>query len=246
MKKPVSKKQHTPTIAAKLDKLKKHGIPQKSKAHDEVMKNKHRKVPAAKTTLKPGDDVIPFDIGAASETEANAAVPPDKLERAIKLGEKMRAAGDEVDRIGVLLKDATTAYNKIAMDELPTLLRELKLKEITLADGSKIAVKKEYNAAITDERRDEALKWLTDNKFGGMIKSAVTIEFPSGKEKAAGVFARKMQKEFDEVTLKAGVHAATLKAFVKEQLEAGAKKFPLKLFGVHEYFVAKLTQPKGK
>lgn len=241
MKKPVSKKQHTPAIAEKLNRLKTHGIPQKSKAHEEVMRNKHRKVPAATV-----DSKIDFDIGAASDAEANAAVTPDKLERAIKLGERMRDAGAEVDRIAVLLDTATKAYNKIAMDELPTLLRELKLKEITLADGSKIAVKKEYNAAITDERRDEALKWLTENKFGGMIKAAVTIEFPSGKEKAAGVFARKMQKEFDEVTLKAGVHAATLKAFVKEQLEAGAKKFPLKLFGVHEYFVAKLTQPKGK
>lgn len=185
-----------------------------------------------------------FNLEDAIAQDTTAPPPKDALKRAILMGELMVQADKEVNRLNDELKIAKARYNKIAMDTLPTLLKELKLAFIGLENGVMIEVKGDLSTSITKVNHDLAMAWLIDNKFGGIIKTNVTVAFSAEEQEAAAEFAEATMLEHDGVIYKAAVHPATLKSFVKEQLAAGTA-LPLDLFSVHEYSIAKLTQPRG-
>ncbi len=182
-----------------------------------------------------------FNIAQAIENDEETT-PKGSLERAIQMGDLMDKADIEVQRITEELKVATTYYHSIAMEALPELLKELKLKSFELSNGVLIEVISGLSCSITKTKLDAALKWLIDNDFGGIIKTSVTVVFPTDEQEDAERFAAEASIEHDGVVYKAVVHAATLKSFVKEQLAAGTK-LPLELFSVHEYDIAKLKRP---
>jgi len=185
-----------------------------------------------------------FDLAKTIE-EDTTEIPEASLERAVQMGELMDAADAEVTRLTEELKTAKTRYNDIALESLPQLLKELGLESIKLKSGVKIEVIGGLSCSITKAKHETAMKWLTDNDFGGIIKTQVIVAFPREEQEDAEEFAARAAEEHDGVTYKAAVHPATLKSFVKEQLEAGTK-LPLELFSVYEYDVAKLTRPRSK
>lgn len=184
-----------------------------------------------------------FNLAQAIEADTPKEASKDSLKRAVQMGELMEARDTEVQRLTDELKTAKTAYNDIALESLPQLLKELELTAIKLTNGVLIEVKGGLSCSITKAKYDLALKWLIENDFGGIIKTIVAVAFPSSQQKEATEFATETMKEHDGVVYKANVHAATLKSFVKEQLEAGTK-FPLDLFSVYEYDIATLTRPR--
>jgi len=185
-----------------------------------------------------------FNLAQTIQNDSPTKTPVGALERAIEMGNLMAAADQEVQRLADELNDARKRYNSIAMDRLPQLLGELGLASIELANGAKIEVKGDVAASITAAHHELAMKWLVDNNFGGIIKTNVTVSFPADEQEDAAEFAARVSQEHDGVTYKAAVHPQTLKSFVKEQLAAG-NPFPLDLFSVHEYSIAKLTQPRS-
>lgn len=152
---------------------------------------------------------------------------------------KLAAAEDEVRRL------KAEAF-RINSEDLPELLRESGLEEVTLADGTKVAIKDEFSCGLSEERTPEGLKWLRDHELGSIIKTAVIATF--GKDELAradALFAQLLKKRPAEtLDLKEAVHPATLKATLKDLMERDVK-FPLKLFGYMPYAWAKVTAPKA-
>lgn len=185
-----------------------------------------------------------FDPARAMEEDTPTEPPKDAIKRAVEMGHVMEAAEAEVTRLTDELKAAKNFYNDIAMDKLPSLLKELGLEGITLDTGEKIDIKGDVAASITKAKHEAAMQWLIDNQFGGIIKTLVTVSFPSEEQEDAAEFAQEVMAEHDGVVFKAAVHPATLKSFVKERLAAG-DSLPLDLFSVHEYSIAKLTRPRS-
>jgi hypothetical protein len=150
-----------------------------------------------------------------------------------------------------LLEDAAVekkSAERIAQVDLPELMLEAEMQEFTMTNGNTVKVKEHVHAAITEANNQEALKWLRDNGFGGLIKAVVTVSFTASEEGIgqATELSEKLSETYsNDVEMKQTVHAARLKAFVKEQLEDG-KDIPRQLFGVHTFSEAEVKVPKRR
>jgi len=170
----------------------------------------------------------------------------DALNQITKLAEMLRAADAEVAVLTADLQAAKEDVRRLQEDDLPELMRELGLSEIKLADGASIKVVDEVDCNISEDRRVRAHEWLSANGFGGIIKSAITVEFGRDEHDEALAAAQKIQAATGrDAMLKEGVHPQTLKAFVKEQMATGVA-IPQELFGLRPYSKAKLTKGKTK
>lgn len=165
------------------------------------------------------------------------------LKRVVELGELMRQQESEVERLTGELKEAKKKFEKTSRDVLPDLMTELGLTEITLSDGSKITVKEEVDAAITERTRAAAHNWLSEHGFGGLIKTNVAVQFATGERDIAIELVEKLAQDYPDTTMKEVVHPQTLKAFVREQMAAGAA-IPMDVFNIRPYNIVKLK--KGK
>lgn len=151
------------------------------------------------------------------------------------------------DRVAVLeqdLSDAKAAMVKTQREDLPEVMREFGLLDFTLSTGMKIEIKEDISCGITEDRKVEALRWLNEHGFGGLIKTVVSVEFGQGEIESAEELAIKLQGDGLPATANEIVHASTLKSFIKEQLENG-QSIPFNLFGVHPFSFAKIVTKKG-
>lgn len=173
---------------------------------------------------------------AQADGEAEGAT----LQRAVKLGNLMVTMQENVASLQLQLEHAKADLLKLETEDLPELLKELSISSFTLEDGSSIEVKPDIQCGITEERRPAAHAWLVANEFGGLIKTDVVKSFSREERDEAVAFAA----EVDGIC-KESVHPATLKSFIKEQMEAG-NTVPADLFGIFPFNRAKLTRAKAK
>lgn len=120
-------------------------------------------------------------------------------------------------------------YDKIAKEDLPSILGEAGLKELVLWTDEKIVIKDELSASITDKnyalvRKNMIAEYRRENKtteeaakavIDEYFKSSIIIKEPSKELKDMLV-----DKEI-EYDSKFSIHPATLKKYCKEQLEKG-------------------------
>lgn len=117
------------------------------------------------------------------------------------------------------LEETQAKIKDIAEKRLPTLLEAVGLTELRLNDGKKVTIKTDYYASP----KAGAYEWLRQHNMGAVIKETVVVDSSSKERlKEAGI-------GFES---KEAIHPSTLKALVKEQIEAG-NEFPQELFGVH-------------
>jgi hypothetical protein len=101
-----------------------------------------------------------------------------------------------------------------------------------LDDGSQIDVKPTYGASILVDNRPKAYEWLRDNGYDDIIKNNVSVSFGRGEDDLANAFKAVAEKEGYVPQQDTSIHAGTLKAFVRERIEAG-DEFPMELFGAY-------------
>lgn len=169
----------------------------------------------------------------------------DKLERVMQLAQRMVDQEFEVKALEDELKNAKALLFKTQTEDLPLLMEELGMLSVTLKDGSKVDVVEDIQCGIAVAARDEAHNWLIQNGFGGLIKTQVITEFGRGQIEDAVKYAQEANERFPEnpAGVKDAVHPATLKSFLKEQLEKGAA-LPMELFGVRPFNRAKYTKAR--
>lgn len=160
------------------------------------------------------------------------------LQRAVQLAELLLKLRQNVERLETELETAKTDMRRVEQEDLPDLMQELGLETFKLTTGETIEVKPEVDCGISEERRARAHTWLTENGFGGLIKTEVVAKFGRDERDAAVACAQQIGGEMVE-----RVHPSTLKSFVKEQMAAG-KPVPFDLFGVHPYNKVKITAAK--
>jgi hypothetical protein len=94
-----------------------------------------------------------------------------------------------------------------------------------------VLVKRFYRGSIPKEREVEAFRWLRDHGHGDLIKNVVSSTFGKGEDDMASQALFLLEESGFSADQKQAVHPATLKAFVKEQVEKG-ENIPLDLLGV--------------
>ena len=185
------------------------------------------------------------DIFAEMEADAIDAsvIPKDKeLSGVAEIAQRQVDLEESVLRTEDYLKQLKKDLEQVSTRELPDALMELGLSGLPLADGTVILIKPFVSANISKANQEEAHQWLAENGHADLIKSIISVN--TGKDAVASEVAYRalVDAGFSPDT-KESVHNQTLKAFVREQVEAGTA-LPLELFGV--FLGQKATIKKGK
>lgn len=115
---------------------------------------------------------------------------------------------------------------KIERNELPDMFSKAKISSVVVeADGNKPAFLAErktvYTAKIPDERRQEAFEWFEQQGHGDLVKSVINIIFGMQEHEERLRVMKILAENKIEYYTNESIHAQTLKAFVKREIQAG-------------------------
>ena len=155
--------------------------------------------------------------------------------------EHIQSLADQVERLeGILrrielsennLKDLKKEHQRISGEVIPTMMSEMGLSELKLQDGSHLKVSTSYRATITEANKESAFNWLRENGLGDIIKNEISVSFGRNEDNKAASYAELAKGQGFQPTQKMKVEPMTLKALVRERIEAG-KEMPTEIFGV--------------
>ena len=155
--------------------------------------------------------------------------------------EHIQSLADQVQRLeGVLrrielsennLKDLKKEHQRISGEVIPTMMSEMGLSELKLQDGSHLKVSTSYRATITEANKEAAFNWLRNNGLGDIIKNEISVSFGRNEDNKAADYAELAKGQGFQPTQKMKVEPMTLKALVRERIEAG-KEMPTEIFGI--------------
>ena len=159
----------------------------------------------------------------------------------VKKTDNIQSLADQVERLEQLqksienqeenLKSSKKKLEHLSGEVIPTMMAEMGLSHLKLMDGSSVDVKPHYSATITVANKDAAFKWLRNNGLGDIIKNEISVSFGRNEENKAADYANLAQERGFQPTQKMKVEPMTLKALVRERIEAG-KEMPTEIFNV--------------
>ena len=155
--------------------------------------------------------------------------------------ENIQSLADQVQRLeGILrrielsensLKDLKKEHQRISGEVIPTMMSEMGLSELKLQDGSHLKVSTSYKAHISEANKEMAYNWLRENGLGDIIINEILVSFGRNEDNKAADYADLAKSNGFQPTQKLKVEPMTLKALVRERIEAG-KEMPTEIFGV--------------
>ena len=170
----------------------------------------------------------------------------------IKKTDNIQSLADQVERLEALqqrlelqednIKNTKKELDHVSGEVIPTMMSEMGLSHLKLMDGSSVDVKPNYSATITVANREKAFNWLRNNGLGDIIKNEILVSFGRNEDNKAADYAALAQERGYQPTQKLKVEPMTLKALVRERIEAG-KEMPTELFNI---FVGNKTTIKRK
>lgn len=147
----------------------------------------------------------------------------DLLSTITTLATKLTTLVDKKNDLEKHLEETNAAIEELSVRKLPTILLGVGLNELRTRNGRIIKVTTDYFAKIPAAKKQEAAEWLRSHNMGSILKEEITVApTEKAKLKLLGI----------EHTIDTSVHPSTLKALVREQIEA-KNDFPRELFGVH-------------
>ena len=164
----------------------------------------------------------------------DAKVLSDQVVKLKILEDKILKAEDDLKK---LKQDADVLSGEV----IPTMMTEMNISTLKLADGTAVEVKPVYGASISPERKEEAFNWLRINGLGDLIKNEVTVSFGRNEDNKAIAYANLAAENGYQPSQKLKVEPMTLKALVRERIEAG-KDMPSDLFNVFAGNRTKITR----
>ncbi len=170
----------------------------------------------------------------------------------IKKTDNIQSLADQVEKLDSLqkrlelqeenIKNTKKELDHLSAEVIPTMMSEMGLSHLKLMDGSSVDVKPHYSATITKANQEAAFNWLRNNGLGDIIKNEILVSFGRNEDNKAADYAALAAERGYQPTQKLKVEPMTLKALVRERLEAG-KEMPTEIFNV---FVGNKTTIKRK
>ena len=159
----------------------------------------------------------------------------DKTTNINKLADKIKELQAQQAQLQVqedAVKQKKKDIEHLSGEVIPTMLSEMGLSFLKLQDGSSVEVKTNYSATITQAKKEEAFKWLRENGLGDIIKNEISVSFGRNEDNKAADYAELAKGQGLEPMQKLKVEPMTLKALVRERIEAG-KEMPTELFNIY-------------
>ena len=173
-------------------------------------------------------------------------------QKVIRKTENIQSLADQVEKLESLqkrlelqednLKNTKKQIDHLSGEVIPTMMSEMGLSHLKLMDGSSVDVKPNYSASITIANREAAFGWLRNNGLGDIIKNEISVSFGRNEDNKAADYAALAEGHGYQPQQKLKVEPMTLKALVRERIEAG-KEMPTEIFNV---FVGNKTTIKRK
>ena len=153
----------------------------------------------------------------------------------------VQSLADQVERLEAMqkqleiqeeaIKEKKKQIQHISGEVIPTMMSEMGLAELKLHDGSHLKVSTSYRATITEANKAAAFNWLRENGLGDIIKNEISVSFGRNEDNKAADYAELAKGQGFQPTQKMKVEPMTLKALVRERIEAG-KEMPTEIFGI--------------
>ena len=154
---------------------------------------------------------------------------------------KLKEVEDKIKITEENLKKLKQEEEVLSGEIIPTMMTEMNISTLKLADGSAVEVKPVYGASIPVAKKEEAFNWLRNNGLGDLIKNEVTVSFGRNEDNKAAEYAVLAQGQGYQPTQKLKVEPMTLKALVRERIEKGLD-MPSDLFNVFAGNRTKITR----
>ena len=171
---------------------------------------------------------------------------------AMKKTDNIQSLADQVERLETLQKEVNFVEEQLKQKKknlehlsgevIPTMMSEMGLSHLKLMDGSSVDVKPYYSANISIANKESAFNWLRNNGLGDIIKNEISVSFGRNEDNKAADYAALAEERGFQPTQKLKVEPMTLKALVRERIEAG-KEMPTEIFNV---FIGNKTTIKRK
>ena len=156
---------------------------------------------------------------------------------------KLTNLEDELANKEKELKELKRKVELVSGEIIPTMMQEMNISTLKLADGTSVEVKPVYGASILVAKREGAFNWLRENGLGDLIKNEITVAFGRNEDIKASDYASLAKGQGYEPVQKLKVEPMTLKALVRERLEAG-QEMPSDLFNLFTGNRTKITRNK--
>ena len=169
----------------------------------------------------------------------------DRTTNINKLADKIKelqAQQEQLQQQEDAIKQKKKDIEYLSGEVIPTMLSEMGLSFLKLQDGSSVEVKTNYSATITQANKEKAFNWLRENGLSDIIKNEISVSFGRNEDNKAADYAELAKGQGLEPRQKLKVEPMTLKALVRERIEAG-KDMPTELFNV---FIGNKTTIKRK
>ena len=173
-------------------------------------------------------------------------------QKVIRKTDNIQSLADQVEKLEDLqkrlelqednLKNTKKQIDHLSGEVIPTMMSEMGLSHLKLMDGSSVDVKPNYSASITIANREAAFGWLRNNGLGDIIKNEISVSFGRNEDNKAADYANLAESHGYQPQQKLKVEPMTLKALVRERIEAG-KEMPTEIFNI---FVGNKTTIKRK
>ena len=160
---------------------------------------------------------------------------------AMKRTDNIQSLADQVQRLEAMqqqleiqeeaIKEKKKQIQHISGEVIPTMMSEMGLAELKLHDGSHLKVSTSYKAHISEANKEAAYNWLRENGLGDIIKNEISVSFGRNEDNKAADYAELAKGQGFQPTQKMKVEPMTLKALVRERIEAG-QEMPTEIFGV--------------
>ena len=155
--------------------------------------------------------------------------------------ERLEGVASTIEAAEENLKLLKKKRDHISGEVIPTMMSEMGLAELKLHDGSHLKVSTSYRATITEANKESAFNWLRENGLGDIIKNEISVSFGRNEDNKAADYAELAKGQGFQPTQKMKVEPMTLKALVRERIEAG-KNMPMDIFNVFVGNRTKITR----
>ena len=176
------------------------------------------------------------------QDQQDAMKKTDNIQSLADQVERLESVATDIDAAEQKLKDLKKKRDHISGEVIPTMMSEMGLAELKLHDGSHLKVSTSYRATITEANKEAAFNWLRNNGLGDIIKNEISVSFGRNEDNKAADYAELAKGQGFQPTQKMKVEPMTLKALVRERIEAG-KEMPTEIFNV---FIGNKTTIKRK
>ena len=160
------------------------------------------------------------------------ATAPNNMGKIGAVANDIADTDKEISNIEEQLKKKKDYKKHLSENVLPNLFAEVGLAELKLADGRLIKVGNYYGASIKEDKKQPAFTWLRDNGFGDMIKNQVSCSFGRNEDEKARGLIDTLNEQGYQSSQREWVEPSTLRAFIREQHEAGSQ-LPMDLLGAY-------------